>query len=137
MKIKYNKELLDVMSLFSSLTGARLRDCFEIDETFYFIVEPGQIGRAVGKKAANVKKLQEKLNKKIRIAEFSPDLMQFVRNLVFPFRPDSVDQEDGTVVIKSQDRKTKGLLIGRNAKNLKTMTDVVKRYFPIEEIKVE
>lgn len=137
MKIKYNKELLDLMSIFSSVTGASLKDCFEVEEVIYFIVEPGQIGKAIGKGAVNVKKLQQKFNRKLRIAEYSQDLARFVQNLIFPLKVDTVELQDETVVLKSNDRQTKGLLIGRNAKNLKITTDVVKRYFPIKEIKVE
>jgi len=137
MKIKYTKELLDTMGIFSAVTGARLKDCFEVDEITYFVVEPGQIGKAVGKAAVNVKKLQHKFNKKIKIIEFNPDLLKFMANVIFPFKVDSIDEADGVVSLKSQDRQTKALLIGRNAKNLKIMTDVVKRYFTISQIKVE
>ncbi len=136
MKIKYTKELLEVMNLFSSLTGARLKDCFEVDEIIYFVVDEGQIGKAVGKGAVNVKKLQEKLNKKIKIIEFNHDLIKFVKNLIFPLKVNSITEEEGIVELRSDDRQTKGLLIGRNAKNLKIMTDVVKRYFDIMEVKV-
>jgi len=137
MKIKYTKELLDLMGLFSAVTGARLKDTFEVEEVLYFIVEPGQIGKAIGKAAINVKKLQHKLNKKIKIIEFNPGLTKFVSNFIFPLKVDSVVADDGLVTLTSQDRQTKGLLIGRNAKNLKTMTNVVKRYFTISEIKIE
>lgn len=137
MKIKYTKELLDLMGLFSAVTGARLKDTFETEEITYFIVEPGQIGKAIGKNAVNIKKLQRKLNKKFKIIEFHPELTRFIANLIFPFKVDSIEESEGLVTLKSQDRQTKGLLIGRNAKNLKTMTDVVKRYFQINEIKVE
>lgn len=137
MKIVYTKDLLDIMSFFSALTGSQLKDCFEVEEMIYFVVEPGQIGKAIGKGAANVKKLQEKLNKKIRLVEFNPDLIKFVTNLTYPFKVDAITEENGLIKIKSQDYQTKALLIGRNAKNLKTMTNVVKRYFTINEIKVE
>jgi N utilization substance protein A len=137
MKIKYTKELLDLMGFFSALTGARLKDVFEVDEMLYFVVEPGQIGKAVGKNAVNVKKLQQKLNKKIKIIEFNHDLVKFVANVIFPFKVDSITFDEEVVLLKSQDRQTKGLLIGRNAKNLKIMTNVVKRYFQINEVKIE
>ncbi|MBW2963217.1 NusA-like transcription termination signal-binding factor [Candidatus Woesearchaeota archaeon] len=137
MKIKYTKELLDTMGIFSAVTGASLKDCFEVDEMIYFVVESGQIGKAVGKGAINVKKLQHKFNKKIKIIEFNPDLLKFMANVIFPFKVDSITEADGVVSLKSQDRQTKALLIGRNAKNLKIMTNVVKRYFTISQIKVE
>ncbi|MCK4590067.1 MAG: NusA-like transcription termination signal-binding factor [Nanoarchaeota archaeon] len=137
MKIKYTKELLDLMSIFLAVTGARLKDTFEIEKVIYFIVEPGQIGKAIGKGAINVKKLQNKFNKKIRITEYNPDLLRFIQNLIFPLKVDAIEEQDGVVILKSNDRQTKGLLIGRNAKNLKITTDVVNRYFKIKEIKVE
>ncbi|MFC1800968.1 NusA-like transcription termination signal-binding factor [Nanoarchaeota archaeon] len=137
MKIKYTKELLALMSIFSAVTGSRLKDCFEIEDLIYFVVEEGQIGKAVGKGAINVKKLQEKFNKKVKIVEFSHDLVKFIKNLIFPFKVDNIAEEENVVVLRSEDRQTKGLLIGRNAKNLKVMTNVVKRYFNINEIKVE
>ncbi len=137
MKIKYTKELLWTMSLFSRMTGSRLKDCFEMEGVLHFVVEPGDAGKAIGKGGIVIKNIQEKLKKRVRVVEFSSDIATFVQNLIHPLKVDGVSHEGSVVVLKSEDRNTKGLLIGRNAKNLNMLRDVVQRYFPIEVVKVE
>ena len=137
MKIKYTRELLERMNLFLRATGAGLKDCFEGEDTLYFVVENGEIGKAIGKGGIIVKELQNKLQRKIRIIEFHPDAAEFVKNVIYPLTVDGVEVHGTIVVVHSLDRNTKGLLIGRNAKNLNMLTKVVQRYFTVDEIKVE
>lgn len=124
------------MSLFESLTRAKLRDCFELNSQIFFVVQEGEIGRAVGKGAVNVKKIESIINKKIRIVEFSPDLLGFVRNVVFPLQLRDLKVEDGVVTLTAVDSATRGLLIGRSAQNLRSFESVVKRFFDVKELRV-
>ncbi len=133
MKITYTKELLEIMNIFSRATGATVKDCFEIDDVLYVVVEQGNVGKAVGKKGALIKELQFKLKKRIRVIEFSADMAQFVKNVVYPLAVD-VGEDEGIVVLKSD---AKGKLIGRNAKHLNMVERVTKRYFPISGMRVE
>lgn len=139
MKIKYDISLIGYMSLFERITGAKLKDCYidKVLNCISFIVQPGQLGKAVGKKAVNVKTLKEKINKNIRMIEFNPDLLEFIRNMVAPLKVEKVEQnEEGIVFITGPDTQTKGLLIGRNAQNLRNLENNVRRYFKVKEIKV-
>ena len=45
-------------------------------------------------------------------------------------------EEGGIVFLDPKDLKTRGLLIGRGASNLRFFEAIVKRYFPIDELKV-
>lgn len=137
MKITYTKELLEFMSLFARATGADIKDCFEIEEVLYFVVQPGNIGKAVGKRGDTVRNLQDKLKKRIRVIEYTPSLVEFVKKVVYPIKVDDVQEENGVVVLKSNERSIRALLIGRNAKNLNRVKDVAKRYFPVIDIRVE
>ncbi len=96
----------------------------------------GQLGKAVGKKAANVKKLEKMLNRKIKILEFNPEIIVFIKNLIYPLKAKDIKKEDKTITIEGPDTRTKGLLIGKNAKNLRNTEKIVKKYFDIDEIKV-
>lgn len=139
MKIKYDISLMGFMSLFESMTGAQIKDCYADDvlKCITFIVQPGQLGRAIGKKAVNVKRMQEKINKNIRVIEFNPDMLEFIKNMVAPLKVERINQnEDGTVIITGPDTKTKGLLIGRNAQNLRNLENNVRRHFEVKEIRV-
>ena len=137
MKITYTKELLAIMKLFTRVTGALLKDSFEYEGSLYFIVEPGHIGKAIGKGGSTVRELQEKFKKHVRVIEYNQDLATFVQNLIYPLHVDAVIAEEGKITIKSSDRAVKGQIIGRNAKNLNMLRQVAMRYFPISTIQVE
>jgi N utilization substance protein A len=134
MKIKYDANILQYMSLFESLTNSQVKDCV-VSERILFVVEPNEIGKAIGKKGSNVRKLENLLKKKIKIVEFNPEVSQFVQSMIYPLQA-KVEEADKVVTITGPDSKTKGLIIGRDSKNLKFLKDIVGRYFDIEEIKV-
>jgi N utilization substance protein A len=139
-KILYTQELMGVMALFDKITHVSLKDCFEDSNNHLltFVVSHEDLGRAVGKHAVCVKRLEEILKKKIKIIGFHPDVKEFVRYVIYPLRVASVDIEGSVILIKDEDRKTKSLLIGRNAQNLRNTESIVQRYFSnITEIKVE
>ena len=127
------------MTYFERLTKAKVKDCFEdSNENLIFVVQDGEIGKALGKNCKTVLKLKEKLpNKKVKIVEYSSNLIKFIKNLIFPYKVQEINQEDDTIKLKSDDMKTKGLLIGKNGRNLRNYEGIVNRYFKIKEIKVE
>src|SRR3989338_3626795 len=105
MKITYTKELLAIMKLFTRVTGALLKDSFEYEGSLYFIVEPGHIGKAIGKGGSTVRELQEKFKKHVRVIEYNRDLTRFVQNLIYPLKVDGITVENGKLIIK-RDRKS-------------------------------
>ncbi len=138
MKIKYDVSLMKFMDLFSKMTNAKIKDCYEdtVLKCLVFIVQPGEIQKAVGKKGANAIEFERKTKKNIRIIEFNDDIVEFVRNMVAPLKVANIVKEDGIITITDPDVKTKGILIGRNAANLRNLESNVRRYFEVDEIKV-
>lgn len=137
IKIKFDANLIKFMSLFQSLTRSKLKDCIDDGEKLVFIVEPGELFKALGKNASNLKRLENKFKKKVRIIEFHSEKLTFISKAIAPLKVDDIEEKDGIVTLKSSDTKTKGLLIGRAAKNLRNLESVVQRYFPdVKEIKV-
>jgi N utilization substance protein A len=122
------------MTLFESLTNSKVKDCI-VNERVLFVVEPNEIGKAIGKNGSNVRRLEGLLKKKVKIVEFNPEVSQFVQNMLYPLQT-KVEEADNIVTITGPDTKTKGLIIGRDAKNLNFLKDVVGRYFDISDIKV-
>lgn len=122
--------------LMEKITKAKVKDCFTDQEgTIYFVVASGELGKAIGKGASNIKRLQQELQRKIRIIEFSDNVVEFVKNIIYPLRMESITEEQETVVIKETNKKAKSLLIGRQGKNLKLINRAVKRFFP-HQIKI-
>lgn len=137
-KIKFDFAIIKTISFFQTVTHTDVKDCFDIDGKFYFIVPAGQIGKAIGKNTANVKKLEDKLKKKIRIIEFNENRDQFIRNIVYPLKVSEVEFDEATKVLKltAMDSKTRGYLIGRQASNLRNYERIIKRHFDVKELKV-
>ncbi|HME87513.1 MAG TPA: hypothetical protein VKE88_03815, partial [Candidatus Nanoarchaeia archaeon] len=78
-----------------------------------------------------------KFGKKVKIVEYHDDLLKLIAAFINPLKADEIVLEDGIVIIKSQDTKTKGLIIGRAAKNLRALENYIRRYMPVQEIKVQ
>jgi len=136
-KIKFDIDAMKFMSMFESMTGARLKDCIISEDSIVFIVKDGEIAKAIGKKGSNVRRLENSFKKKIKITEFNETLAKFVENLAYPAKVESVNQEEKIVTIKTVDSHSRGLIIGRGASILRGYESIVKRYFDIDEIKVE
>lgn len=123
------------ISLFESLTGAKVKDCI-VNDTVMFVVHENEMGKAIGKHGSNIKRVENALKKKIKLVEFNNDVSQFVQNLISPLKAKEIKEEDMIVTIYGNDTKTKGLLIGRDRHNINLTSDIVKRYFKVEEVKV-
>ena len=138
-KIVYDEGTMKKMALFESITHSKLKDFFDdpVQERLVFIVQTGELWRALGKGSANVKRLENTFKRKIKIVEFSKDLVTFIKNMAHPLKIHDVSEENGIVTIRHEDLQTKGLLIGKNARNLRNMEKNVQRYFSdLKEIKV-
>src|SRR6056297_3448147 len=137
MKFKYDMDALQKMNLFEKITKAKLKDFFVHNEKMHFIVEPGNLYRALGKNKANVTKLEELLKKKVKIIEYSDDMLKFIVNVMAPLKVVDIKNDDNIVTITGPDQKTKGLMIGARAQNLRMFEGVIQKYFPeLKEIKV-
>jgi len=134
-KIKYSSDIMQYISMFESLTGAKVKDCI-VNDAIFFIVHENEMGRAIGKQGSNIKRVENTLKKKIKLAEFNSDVKQFVGNLIYPLKAKEIKEEEGIVTIYGSDMKTKGMLIGRDRHNIKLVNDIVKRHFKVEEVKV-
>ena len=124
------------MTLFESMTGAKVKDCIA-NEKLIFVMEENEMGKAIGKNGANIKKMENMLKKKIKLIEFSSDVLQFVKNVIYPIEVSGIIQEDNIIKIHGKDTSTKAMLIGRERQNINHLSDIVQRYFNIKEIKVE
>ncbi len=123
--------------MFETLTRAKVKDCLFVDEVVFFIVQPGQIGKAIGKKGINIKRLKSFMkNKEFRIVEFNPGVTEFVKNLFYPILIKNIELKEDVIEVSPPDLKSRGLIIGRGGQNLRNYEAIVNRYFNIREIKV-
>ena len=135
-RVKLDLENLGYSTLFEKITRTHVRDSFPTNEVIYFVVNPGFVGKALGKGAVNIKKLQERLKKRIRIIEYSSSAKTFLERLIYPMRVDEIIENENEIILKDSVKKTKGQLIGRDGSNLRILNEIVGRFFG-KEVKVE
>lgn len=134
--MKYDVELLQIMSLFEKITKTKLKDAVYFKEKLIFIINEGDLKKALGKDKTNVEKIEKSINRKIKIVEFSSDKLRFIKNVMSPLKILEISEDGDVVTIKGPDQKTKGLMIGSKAQNLRLYEDIVKKYHNLNEIKV-
>ncbi|MBI2542529.1 NusA-like transcription termination signal-binding factor [Candidatus Woesearchaeota archaeon] len=134
-KMKLDSESLKLIALFEANTGAKVKDCIQ-NEKLIFIIEENDIGKAIGRNGSNIRKMEGMLKKKIKLAEFSSDVLQFVKNFVYPAEISDVTIENGIVAIHGKDTATRAMLIGRERHSINHLANIVKRYFDVKEVKV-
>ncbi len=131
VRIRYTQELMGFIALFHKVTLVSVKDCFEDAlGLLTFVVDAVHLGKAIGKHALHVKRLEYLFKRKIHIIAYHPDVCQFIRNIIYPLLVATAEQAGSVIILKDEDTKTKSLLIGRNAQNLRNTEAIVKRYFP-------
>jgi transcription termination/antitermination protein NusA len=137
MSVVYDQQLIELRAMFEKKTGAQVKECFyDKNEKLTFVIEAGDMGKALGKGKAHLFSLQEALGKKIRVVEFSPDRITFIKNMIAPLQIKDVDDQGEIIILHGVDLKTNGLLIGKQARNLRNLEWMVNKFHEVKEIKV-
>ncbi len=130
-KIRYDRDLLEIMRLCELFSGAKCKDALRIDELVYIVVHPGEMGKAIGRQGANIQRLQAAAKKEIRIIEYAEDPVLFTKSLIYPIQA-AVHAQNNRIIISPLQKKAKGLLIGRKGKGIQAIQAIMGRYFPYE-----
>jgi N utilization substance protein A len=141
-KIKLTPDEFRLLSLFQSITTAVSRDCV-IDEKMdrvIFVVNKGQMGMAIGKGGSNIKQLQNVIAKKIELVEYSDSPVDFIKNIFNSTMVQDIklnDRVDGSKqAIVVVDMKKKGIILGKDGRNIDKARTLAKRYFNIVNVLV-
>jgi len=135
--MKLTLDSIRQITVFENVTKAMVKDCIEREDSLLFIVEEGNVQKALGKDNMNIRKLEHMLKRKIIVIGFQKDPSKFVRNLIYPIRVESIREEGKIITIKAGDTKTKGKIFGREKSNLKWMNELVGKYFKEYTVQVE
>lgn len=139
MSLTLDLDCMRLMTVFESITKAKVRDCIKEDGRLIFVVEEGHMGAAKGKGGSNVQNAQRTLGRGIKLVEHSADVKRFTENLFENIKPKSiqVDVDEKTkkaIVYVTIGQKQKGLAIGRDGENLERIKLLLQRHHGIEDI---
>jgi N utilization substance protein A len=140
--IKITADEMRYIALFENVSGASVKDCI-VDEELgrvIFIVNPGQVGVAIGRGGRNIHTLENMTGKKQEIIEYSEDPAQFIKNALKPAAVKEVrvsERTDGKkIAVVTVAAKDKGVAIGKNGKNAERLRFLAKRYFNIQNVSI-
>ena len=139
-KIKLTPEEFSYLSLFQTITTAVSRDCIIDDkmERVIFVVHKGQMGMAIGKGGTNIKQLQNAITKKIELVEYADNPINFIKNIFNSNMVQDVRISERESGIKNAivvvDMKKKGLVVGKDGRNVDKARMLAKRYFNINNV---
>jgi len=138
-QVKLTPEELRYMALLHELTGVHVRDCI-IDDEFnriIFVVNPSEVGQAIGPRGINVQRLRKILGRNIEIVGYSEKLEEMIRFVLIPARVRDVrivTRGGKKTIYVSVEPSDKGIAIGKNGKNVARARLLLGRYFGIDNV---
>lgn len=136
-KMKLDNQSIQYITLFETLTHTSVKDCFLNNGKIFFIVNPGNAAKAIGHMGKNIRKIESLTKKKVKIAEFSTDPVKFLTSFLYPIMPQDIkiDQKNN-ITIQAKTTQDRGILIGRDKKNLNYLKLVLQKYFKVGNINI-
>jgi NusA-like KH domain protein len=97
MKLSMDDILL--MNAMSKVSGVDAKDCIETNGMVSFLVKGSEVGRAIGKGAVNVKKLENSLKKRVEVLGFYEKPEEMVTR-TFDVQAEEVNKKKGKLIVK-------------------------------------
>ena len=141
-QVTLTEECMRLISQFESLTGAGSRDCIvdNRNERIIFVINPGDMGLAIGKSGSSIKKASDVMGKRIEVVEYSADPGQFLRNCFLPAQVTGIDfdtnEEDRQVAFIEVRDEDRGLAIGKAGKNIFKAKVLAQRQHDIADVQL-
>lgn len=133
--MKLNLKEIQHINLFEKITRAKVKDCI-INDEITFIIEEGNVQKALGENNQNIKKISFILKKPVKIIAFSKTPEKFINNLIYPIRS-KIELKDNIIYITEKDVKLKGKIYGREKENLKKIKELANKYFKIKDVVIQ
>jgi len=129
-----------VIALFEEETGATVRDCV-VDGEFdrlLVLVKAGEMGQAIGPGGQNVQRVEDQLDREIKLVEDAPTAEDFVASALAPAAVYNVtiSENDSTVAYAEVAEEDRGVAIGTDGRNVAAARTLAARHFDIDEIEL-
>ena len=133
MMREFDIDTIGVIVTFENMTGTEVRDCIITDEIIYFLVNEGKVGVAIGKGGQIIKNAERAFRKSIKVLEWNPDALIFIKNMIPQAQKVNIKGEQATISIINKDR---GAVIGKGGQNIRTIRSLLGRNSPIKDLKL-
>ena len=119
------------------LTKSTAIDCI-IDDRFdrvIYIIQPGDMGIAIGKHGDNIKKMQKVLGKRIEMVEYAEDPTEFIRNIFKPAEVTAVhlpENGDSEIHVTVRSKSDVGIAIGKGGCTIEKARIITRRFLGLD-----
>lgn len=118
--------------MLDKISRVKTNKCFIYNNTIIFAVPSFKVSKAIGPNAINIKKLQERLGKKVRIIREPRglnDAETFVSDIVAPAKFKSLEVKDKMINITAGSVQNKASLLGRNKRRYLELKKILMGIF--------
>lgn len=127
--MKLSMEDIRLMNALSQVTGVSAKDCLDDGRMVSFLINDSQMGRAIGKKAVNIKQLQDLLHKKVELLPFMEKAEDiFAKAMEVNYT--SAKNSNGRLVV-TLDAQNRAKAYSNNAR-IRRVREIIKRNFGLE-----
>jgi N utilization substance protein A len=130
--VELTEDDLNIFSNFEKITQVMPSDYLSTETSLIFLVTPDVLGKAIGKKASNIEKLERLFRKRVIIVADSPDLEIFTRNFFGNITIHSIEIRDvmgEQAIMLTIEEKDRGIAIGRDGERIKAAKAFLKKKF--------
>lgn len=138
MTITYTTDTIRMLTLFENITNVAVKDCFVNEDTVYYVVEEGKIGLAIGKGGNSIRHVERVLGKKVKVYEYSSDVVEFIKNLIPMAKEVNILKEDDKTIAEIKvNKQDRGIIIGRGGEKIKIYKEILSRIHNISDLRMK
>ncbi len=140
MEVAISDEERRLVALFEDETGAVVRDCVVDDEhdRLVYLVAAGDMPDAIGPGGEAVQRVEDRLDREIRLVEDADSAADFVANALAPAAVYNVtiSENDDTVAYVEVAQADRGVAIGEGGKNIEAARTLAERHVGVDGIEL-
>lgn len=134
MGAKLDLKSIQCINIFYKVTGVRTQESFVYNNVRLFVVDSSFLGKALGEKGMNIRRLGYLLHQRVKVIPES-NLENFTRMIVQPVKFKRIVDENGLVTIFAG-QQAKASLIGRDKVRIQELAEILKGHFGIKGLRV-
>lgn len=126
------------MNRLDSIARVGAKDCMIGKNTIVFLVPEKDMRQAIGKNGDTIKRITEKLGKKVELFEYTEQPEKFFEKAFFKAKLTKVEIKkvgERTIAFVGADAENKKIVLG-NLGRLKKVKELAKRNYNIDEVRV-
>ncbi len=139
-EVTIDNKIMGYIALFEKVGRVEVRECLENEDMVLFIVGERRLAELFKRNPNVITTLKDKINKHILVAEFSRDLLTYVRNVFFRFKVKEIHlnwREGQTDILVGVEQGEVGKAIGKEGRNIKLFREAISRSFNIKSLNIK